>query len=111
MANPFFFAVAGVIRGTFYFESLRCGPQIIGNRLNIPGRGADLGMAQHSLDGGETGLVFVGHEGSYMMANRVKPIVRHPRDGTDVSDLLASVPVGHAGLGVRKNIFLGSLAI
>jgi len=42
MANPFFFAVAGVIRGTFYFEPLRCGPQIIGNRLNIPGRGADL---------------------------------------------------------------------
>ena len=68
-------------------------------------------MAQHSLDGGEAGLVFVGHEGSYMMANRVKPIVRHPRNGTDVSDLLASVPVGHAGLGVRKNIFLGSLAI
>ena len=112
MVSPFFFAVAGVIRGTFYFEPLRCGPQIIGNRLNIPGRGADLGMAQHSLDGGEAGLVSVGHEGSYyMMANRVKPIVRHSRDGTDVSDLFAPVPVGHAGLGVRKDIFLGSLAI
>jgi len=68
-------------------------------------------MAPHSLDGGEAGLVFVGHEGSCIMANPAKPIVRHSRDGTDVPDLLAPVPVGHAGLGVRKDIFLGSLTI